>query len=272
MQKSAELFAEFLRIIESLRNPKTGCPWDLQQTHHSLRPYLIEEAYETLEAIDENNDCELASELGDVLLQIVLHAQIAAERGVFSIEDVISRISEKMIRRHPHVFGNTVVSGASEVVQNWEKIKYEERKEKQKEEEKTSVLSGVPAALPALFRAQRLGEKAAKVTFDWKSISGVWDKVKEELGELEAEITSRGDGGSTRNTDAIRHELGDLLFSICQLARWLDLNAEDCLRECCARFAGRFRALEESALKPLNQYSEEELEIRWQEAKKQTEK
>ena len=272
MDKTEEVFTRFVQVIKELRTPVTGCPWDLEQTHQSLKPYIVEETYEVLEAIDDGDDAELSSELGDVLLQVVLHAQLARDRGAFTIDDVISKVTDKMIRRHPHVFGDTAVSGTKEVLKNWEAIKHEERQNKQgmnkNGTEKESMLAGVPKAMPALLRAQRLGQKAAKVSFDWKSISGVWDKVKEEMGELEAEISAvQGRQASVDQKKALEHELGDLLFSLCQLARWLDTSAEDCLKGCCARFIERFSKMEEFAGKTLSEFSEDQLEDLWQRAK-----
>ena len=278
MPETSARFTRFVEIIAALRHPKTGCPWDLEQTHESIRPYLIEEAYEVLEAIEQRNDAELTKELGDLLLQVVLHAQIAKDRGAFGIDEILEKISEKMIRRHPHVFGTEHVSGPEEVLQNWEKIKYQERKEENQntsQEKKTSMLSGVPAAMPALLRAQRLGEKATKVSFDWTTLSGVWDKVKEETSELEAEIhTSLNREGPAPLRDiapkelaAAAHEIGDVLFSICQIARWLNLSAEDCLRFSCDRFVQRFAAMEQDAGRALHELTLDELEAAWQKAK-----
>ncbi len=266
MEKTGEVFARFVQVIKELRTPVTGCPWDLEQTHQSLKPYIVEETYEVLEAIDNCDDAELSAELGDVLLQVVLHSQLARDRGVFTIDDVVSKVTEKMIRRHPHVFGDTAVSGTKEVLKNWEAIKHEERQNKQGAE-KESMLAGVPKAMPALLRAQRLGQKAAKVSFDWKSISGVWDKVKEEMRELEAEFTAVQGQPSSEQKKALEHELGDLLFSLCQLARWLDTSAEESLKTCCARFIERFSKMEEFAGKALSEFSEEQLEALWQKAK-----
>ncbi len=266
VNKAEAAFARFVSIIKELRHPVTGCPWDLEQDHRSLRPYLIEESYEVLEAIESNDDTELASELGDVLLQVVLHSQVAEERGAFSIEDVINEVSEKMIRRHPHVFADVKVGSADEVVSNWEQIKIKER-ESGCETRPQSLLAGIPNALPALIRAQRLGEKAAKVSFDWENVEGVWAKVAEELHELSQEVFSQKAIESERKT-ALMHEMGDVLFSLCQLSRWLGISAEDALRECCARFTDRFRRMEQSATRPFSDHSANELEELWQQAKK----
>lgn len=276
MSSNAESFDKLVQIVAALRHPETGCPWDLEQDHRSLRPYLIEESYEAIEAIEDGNDKELCGELGDVLMQVVLHAQVASERGAFSIVEVIDAISEKMVRRHPHVFGEVNVSGSSEVVRNWEKIKIEERRaEPSSDAAKQSVLAGVTKSIPALIRAQRLGEKAAKVSFDWTSLGGVWDKVLEEVSELQAEINKTGQADlkshskpvSAELQSALEHEIGDLLFSLCQLSRWLGLGAEESLRSCCDRFTRRFQTLEQSTDRPLSELSEDELEAQWQKAK-----
>ncbi|MCC6220028.1 MAG: nucleoside triphosphate pyrophosphohydrolase [Deltaproteobacteria bacterium] len=278
-EETGILFNKFVNIIARLRDPQGGCPWDLKQTHESLRPYIVEEAYEMIDAVDGGDDKELCQELGDVLLQVVLHARIAEQRGAFSIGDVISSVSEKMLRRHPHVFGNVSVSDANEVVKNWEQIKYKERTEQAKGlntssednfPETPSLLSGVPSALPALLQAERLGEKAARVSFDWKNVSQVFEKVKEEISELECEVGYLSNEGESKrgfNRDAIEHEIGDVLFSLCQLSRWLDLSAEDCLRSCIRRFIARFRKMEAELGEKIASLGSEDLEKAWQKAK-----
>ncbi len=265
---TAERFLRFVEIVRALRNPDGGCPWDLEQTHLSLRPYLIEEAYEVLEAIDEGSDKQLADELGDVLLQVVLHAQVADDRKAFAIDQVLEAVSEKMIRRHPHVFGDVAVANSGEVLRNWEKIKSDERIANAEPEEKKSLLAGVPPAMPALLRAQRLGEKAAKVSFDWSDIAGVRAKVSEELTELDAELAAYAaapDRAAAR--PRVEEELGDLLFSLCQLARWLGVNAEDSLRSASGRFVSRFEQMEALATGPISELSSAEMEALWERAK-----
>lgn len=227
-----EQFGELVRIMERLRGPG-GCPWDREQTHQSIKRYLIEEAHEVAEAIDREDFDELCSELGDLLLQIVFHAQMAREAGRFTIEDVVRGIAEKMRRRHPHVFGDVEVSGAAEVLRNWARIKQEE---KQAHEDR-SLLAGVPRSLPALQRAHRLGEKASHVGFDWPDASSVLGKVREELNELEQALAA----GDNERTGA---ELGDLLFACASLARHLHLHAEDVLQAANDRFLARFRWME----------------------------
>ena len=278
MDKPEETFRQFVEIVKALRNPDGGCPWDLEQTHQTLRPYLIEESYEVLEAIDRADDRELKEELGDLLLQVVLHAQVAADRKAFNIDDVVNAIADKMVRRHPHVFGSTSVAGSSEVLKNWELIKTEERNKKDSTK-RASLLDGVPAALPSLLRAQRIGEKASRVSFDWDSVEGVWLKVQEELGELRDAIDALGEKVEKAQTTAppkrsvekqqhLESEIGDLLFSICQLGRWLGASAEDCLRGTIERFLARFQLMEKTTSRPLSELNVDELEALWQQAKK----
>jgi tetrapyrrole methylase family protein/MazG family protein len=252
---AADAFFDFVSTVKKLRDPDSGCPWDIEQSHESIRPYLIEEAYEVLQAIDGRDDEELKKELGDLLLQVVLHCQIAADRGAFTAADVVQAVNEKMIRRHPHVFGDTTVKGSGEVLKNWEQIKLKEKSEGE------SVLSGIPKALPALNRAQRLGEKAARFNFDWESLEGVVKKVEEEFGELRAEM-------ATGDTERIGEELGDLFFALAQLGRWMGVHSEDALRACCDRFTERFKLVEQLATGPLKDLSVDQLEELWQEAKR----
>ncbi len=258
MKNAEEAFTEFVALIKALRDPISGCPWDREQTHHSIKDYLIEEAYELLQAIEENDEEELKKELGDVLLQVMLHSQIAADRGAFTITDVLTSITEKMITRHPHVFGDVEVKNSAEVQKNWGQIKSAERKLTG-----TTILSSVPSAMPALVQAQRLGEKAASIGFDWKHPQGVWEKVEEEKKELlEAFSDAQGKGSKE-----LIHEVGDLLFALCQLSRWHNISAEDALRLSCKRFKERFLEMENALSRPLNKLTEEEMEGAWQEAK-----
>lgn len=209
-----------------------GCPWDRQQTLHTLRPYLLEEAHEVLEAIDLDDVAEHRAELGDLLFQIVFQSALREAQGHFGIDDVCQGIVDKMRRRHPHVFGDQQVRGAEEVAQRWAQLKAAERTDAPR-----GTLDGIPAALPALLRAQRLGERAAGVGFDWPDVQGVRDKVDEELGELD-EAMQAGDRA------AIEHELGDLLFTLTRLSAKLGLPPEDALRAANRRFEGRFRGIE----------------------------
>ena len=236
-----------------------GCPWDQQQDHRSRRPYLLEDAYEVLEALDSGDAEALKSELGDLLLQIVFHAQIAAENDEFDIEDVARSINEKLIHRHPHVFGEVHVDGASEVVVNWEKLKLEERGAAHR----TSVLDGIPLGLPALQYATKAQQKAARVGFDWDDAAGPLAKVHEEIGELES-ASACGDA------EAAERELGDLLFAICNLARFLGVDSESALRETVGRFRTRFEHMEATTAREGRSMAEmtlEELEELWQAAK-----
>jgi MazG family protein len=241
--EAARAFREFVLVIRALRKPGTGCPWDLEQDHRTLRPYLIEEAYEVLEAIDRGDDRALRDELGDLLLQVVLHVQVADDRSAFSITDVIRGITEKMVRRHPHVFGGVQVSGSAEVRRNWEQIKAAETQAAGTPP--AGALAGVPEALPALLRAQRLGEKAARVHYDSESVPAVFTKVREGLAKLEDEARSVGDAARPlpeERRGCLEDELGDVLFNLCQLARRLGLGAEDSLRATNRRFEDRFRS------------------------------
>jgi MazG family protein len=254
-----EAFEELVRVMHRLRGPG-GCPWDREQTHDSIKPYLIEEAYEVVEAIDARDDSELCGELGDLLLQIVFHAEMAGEQGRFSVTDVIRAITEKMVRRHPHVFADTRVSGAGEVVRNWSRIKAGERRTAAD----SSALAGVPRAMPALLRAQRLGEKAGHAGFDWREASGVLAKLSEELDELR---TAMANGDPAR----VEAELGDLLYAATSLARHVRLSAEDALTRAADRFSRRFRFMEDALAahgRDIHSATAEELDALWEEAKR----
>ncbi|MCL4164720.1 UNVERIFIED_CONTAM: hypothetical protein GTU68_067511 [Idotea baltica] len=255
--KNPKILDEFIQTVAALRDPESGCPWDLEQTHKTLRPYLLEETHEVLETIDSGNDEEFCDELGDLLLQVVLHAQIASERDAFDLSDVIDSVNKKMIRRHPHVFGDVTANTSEAVLKNWEQIKSQEKPEPKEKLPETKRLKGIPSSLPSLTRAQRIGEKAASVSFDWENLDDVFFKVKEELLELEEQIRRK----------ELEHELGDLLFSLSQLARWLGVNAEDSLRTTCERFIARFRGVEEKLESKFNEHSAEQLEALWQKVK-----
>jgi tetrapyrrole methylase family protein / MazG family protein len=249
-------FGRLVEIMQRLRAPE-GCPWDQEQTHRSLRPYLIEEMYEVLETLDRDAYGELKKELGDLLLQIVFHAQIASEEGLFDAAEVVAGINEKLIRRHPHVFGESRVEGARGVERQWEKIKLNE-------DHRPKLLEGVPQSQPALNRAFRVQEKAAGVGFDWPSVEPVWEKISEELGELKEEI-ARGD------QRAVEEEMGDLLFSMVNLSRKLGVNPEDALRGTVTKFTRRFSYIEEKLAeqgKGLHDSTLEEMDGLWNEAKK----
>ena len=263
-------FDKLVETVKALRDPETGCPWDIEQTHLSIRPYAIEETYEMIEAIENGDDKELCEELGDVLLQVVLHAQIAKDRNAFNIEDVARAVNQKMIKRHPHVFGDVNLKNAEAVKKNWEAVKQKEKEQK----ENKSLLSGVPKGMPALTRSERLGEKAGRLNFDWDNVRGVWEKVEEEISELKAEASPHFELNSVidrkieeKDLKKLEHEIGDALFSICQLSRWLGIHPEESLRACCDRFQDRFEKMEQKLTKPLSECSTEELEEVWQSVK-----
>ena len=254
-----EAFEKLVGIMHRLRSPG-GCPWDGEQSHASIKPYTIEEAYEVVEAIDAGDDRELCTELGDLLLQIVFHAEMANERGAFAIGDVVAAISDKMVRRHPHVFADVQVSGADEVLRNWSRIKADERRDSGD----ASALAGVPRAMPALLRAQRLGEKASHAGFDWTGTPGVLAKLREELGELEQAV-------ATGDRDHAAAELGDLLYAATSLARHLNVVAEDALKGAADRFTDRFRHMEAALAaqqRDVHGASPDELDVLWESAKR----
>jgi tetrapyrrole methylase family protein/MazG family protein len=221
-------------ISARLRAPD-GCPWDRKQTHLTLRPYLLEEAYETLDAIERGTPADLAEELGDLLLQVILHAQFAAEEGAFDLTDVYRSIAGKIVRRHPHVFGELEVDGVDQVLANWETIKADERAERGKASE--GAFGGVARALPALAGSREIQERASALGWDWDAIGGVWEKIAEELDELRA---------ATTDEDRL-HEMGDVLFALVNLSRWMKLDPEEALRAANQRWVGRYRRVEELA-------------------------
>ncbi len=247
-----ENFADLVQIMRELRG-ENGCPWDKEQTHESLRKYLIEEAYEVIEAIDRKDEEALKEELGDVLLQVIFHAQIAEERGSFDIADVLKSLASKLRSRHPHVFGNEDFETPEEVLRNWEKLKTREKKK--------GLLEGVSPTLPALIYSYQLQERAARVGFDWKKAQDVWEKVEEEISELK-EAVDRGRG--------VEHELGDLLFSLVNLSRHLGEDPELALKKACERFLSRFSYMEKEAEKEgkhLSELSLEEMDKLWEKSK-----
>lgn len=250
-------FSKLQEIIAVLRGPN-GCPWDKEQTHESLKKYLIEETYEVIEAIDSGDIDHLVEELGDVLLQVMLHAQIGEDEGYFAIDDVIEALSTKMIRRHPHVFGNRVVEDSEEVLRNWQEIKKQE-----KGETETSLLDGISMSMPNLLRAYEIQKKAAKVGFDWQEITPALEKVKEELEEFENEI-------KTASLLNAKKEFGDILFAFVNVARFLKIHPEEALFETNEKFIRRFGYIEEkvkNSEKPIEDHSLEELDRFWDEAK-----
>jgi nucleoside triphosphate diphosphatase len=248
---------EFLRFVEITKRLRKECPWDKEQTHASIRHSLIEEAYEVVETIDHNNLGELRKELGDLLLHVVFHANIAEETGEFTLREIIEGITEKLIRRHPHIFGDTKVSGSHEVKQNWEKLKMQEGRE--------SLMDGVPKQLPALLRAHRLTDKASKVGFDWKTKEDAWKKVEEEIRELHQAI----DDGDISLTDG---EFGDVLFALVNYSRFIGVNPENALRSTVDKFIARFQHIErrlKEMNKDIHSSSLEEMDRLWEEAKQQ---
>jgi tetrapyrrole methylase family protein/MazG family protein len=248
-------FGEFVRVIAILRGPD-GCPWDRVQTHRTLRKNIIEEAYETVAAIESEDDAELAEELGDVLLQVVLHAQIAADEDRFDIDDVALGITEKIRRRHPHIFGEAQAGTPDEVLANWDKIKHAEKSGKGH-----GALEGIPHALPALMHAQTISRKAVAVGFEWETLDDVWAKVHEEIDELKATQP-----GSPEAVD----EIGDVLFTVVNLARKQGIDAEMALRQTCEKFRMRWADMEASAAgmgRSLSELSLDEMESLWQQAK-----
>ena len=241
-------FEELLKIMQALRK---GCPWDREQTHESLKKYMIEEAYELLDAIDSEDDSRLKEELGDVLLQVVFHSQIAKERGAFDVWEVIESLNRKLVQRHPHVFG---YEPAEDVLKRWEENKAKERE---------SVLDGVPKSLPALMRSQKLQDRASLIGFDFENLQQVFEKIEEELSELKEAI-------KTGKREDVEHELGDVLTAIVELARFLNVDAEMCLQKANDRFERRFRYMEKMAKesgKNLKDMTLKEMDELWMKAK-----
>jgi MazG family protein len=257
---------DLIRIMAVLRTPAIGCPWDIEQDFWSIAPYTLEEAYEVADAIERGDLDDLREELGDLLLQVVYHARMAEEQGSFAFADVVDGISRKMVRRHPHVFGEAEIRGATEVKGLWDRIKHAEKAEKRNGaplSDGESLLDSVPAGLPALTRAVKLQHQAAKIGFDWATLKPVFEKLKEEIAELEAEIA---DGGA----QAIAEEYGDILFVLSNVARHLRLDPEAALRRANAKFARRFKHVERRLRedgRPADQVRLDEMDAWWNEAK-----
>jgi MazG family protein len=296
MSSTGERFERAVAIMERLRAPG-GCPWDREQTFDSIKPYTLEEAYEVLEAIDNRDWDELTGELGDLLLQVLFYAEMAKEQGTFSIDEVLERLSKKLVDRHPHVFGNVKAETSSEVLRNWEALKAEEKKKRleagggkaaKAEEEPKSVLAGVSSGIPALLEAFKLSSRAAHVGFDWPEIGGLFEKLNEEAGELQKELQQfpqpgpkpqargvAGSGGQKVEEDLRRRledEVGDLLFVVVNIARYLSLDPESALKRTNRKFKRRFQWLEEQLRgkgKLPQDASMDELENLWQQAKQQ---
>lgn len=251
---SKRSFDDLVKLMTRLRGPD-GCPWDRKQTLPDLKPYVIEEAYEVVDAIDRDDRAALLEEIGDLLLEAVFVAEITREEGTFDIYDSITAIHDKLVRRHPHVFGDVEAKDADEVLVNWEKLKRDERKAENK-----SVLSGVPQSLPALLKASRLTEKAARVGFDWRRTDDVFDKLDEEIAELREAVASN-------DAAHIEEEIGDLLFTIANIARKVNVNAEEALQSTNRKFKKRFESMESRTEKNLDQLTLEEMDRLWEEAK-----
>ena len=251
-------------LVQIMARLRRSCPWDREQTHESLVRYLIEEAYEVVDAIEGGVEAELCEELGDLLFQVVFHAQLATERGKFSVADVIDALSNKMIRRHPHVFGDVAVASVAEVWQNWDQLKAQEASSAAR----TSKLDGIPNGMPALQRGQKMQEKAARVGFDWRDAREITEKLAEELREFsEAKVLA---GKLAHEDPHVREELGDVLFTVVNLARKLNIDAEGAMRDANAKFDRRFRYMEQYALasgRELGDMTLDELEDLWQAAK-----
>lgn len=249
---------ELISIIRKLRAPD-GCPWDREQTHYSLRPNMIEEAYEAVDAIDDNDMKHLKEELGDVLLQVVLHSQIASEEGAFDIEDVAQELNKKLIHRHPHVFGNAKIDNSDDVLQAWDKLKAEEKTHRK------SAMDGISKSQAALISAQKISKKAVKQGFEWPDEETLYDCIKSEFQEFK----QAKENGDKLNME---EEFGDILFAVVNLARWNKIDAEQALLKANKKFEKRFRKMEELAEKPLTEYSLDEYDKLWQQAKKEIKK
>ena len=246
---------ELIDVIAKLRAPD-GCKWDREQTHMSLRPNMLEEAYEAVDAIDNDDMKHLKEELGDVLLQVVLHSQIAAEEGAFTIEDVAKGIKDKLIHRHPHVFGDVKVSSTQDILDNWERLKAEEKKHRK------SAMDGISKAQSALMSAQKISKKAVKTGFEWPSEESLYECIHSEYKEFQEAVKEQ-------NKEHMEEEFGDILFATVNLARWNKIDAEQALLKANKKFMARFRKMEELAVKPLEDYSFEEFDQLWKSAKKQ---
>ena len=254
MEKKYKNLEELIEVVAKLRAPD-GCPWDREQTHTSLRPNMLEEAYEAVDAIDENNMAHLREELGDVLLQVLLHSQIASESNEFTLDDVAKELKEKLIHRHPHVFGTAKINNADDVLKTWDKLKSEEKTERK------SAMDGLSRSQAALISAQKISKRAVKTGFEWPNEESLYDCVMSEIEEFkEAKIE--------KDKNHMEEEMGDILFAIVNLARWNKIDAEQALLKANKKFEKRFRKMEDLATKPLNDYSFEEFDNLWKQAKK----
>jgi MazG family protein len=250
---------EFDQLVEIVKTLRQKCPWDRVQTIASLKPYLVEEVYEAIQAIDDKNDQKLAEELGDMLLHVVMLSGMAQEKKSFSVKDVIKIISRKMVRRHPHVFAKGKAKTKEEVWLKWEKIKQQEVKAKGKKHK--GILASIPRSLPALYRAEKVQRRAARVGFDWDQVAGAWDKVHEELDEVKSEINSK----SKIKNSKLKEEIGDLLFAVVNVARKLEIDAEDALQLANTKFMKRFSRIEAALLK--KKLTLKQMDALWDKAK-----
>lgn len=254
MEKKYKNLEELIDVVAKLRAPD-GCPWDREQTHTSLRPNMLEEAYEAVDAIDENDMAHLREELGDVLLQVLLHSQIASESNEFTLDDIAKELKEKLIHRHPHVFGTAKINNADDVLKTWDKLKSEEKTERK------SAMDGLSRSQAALISAQKISKRAVKTGFEWPNEESLYDCVMSEIEEFkEAEIE--------KDKNHMEEEMGDILFAIVNLARWNKIDAEQALLKANKKFEKRFRKMEDLATKPLKDYSFEEFDNLWKQAKK----
>ena len=262
-QSALAAIQNLIEVVAQLRSPEGGCPWDLQQTPESLTPYVIEEAYEVVNAIKSGDQKAIAEELGDLLLQVILQAQIASEENQFSLTEVAQGITDKLIRRHPHVFANVEVEGVEDVRRNWEQIKAAEKGENPQLTQLLShKLSRYARSLPPLMGSMKMSKKAAAAGFEWENIEGVWEKFEEELAEFKDALKTDDPGHQEA-------ELGDVLFTLVNIARWYELDPSDALSGTNQRFIKRLSKMEAFAERPLTDYTLDELEALWQQAKKQ---
>jgi ATP diphosphatase len=259
MVMSDAAISKIEQIMKDLRDPTKGCPWDLKQTYQSIIPFTIEEVYEVVEAIEQKDFESLKDELGDLFFQVVFYSQLAREDGYFDLNDVINNLSDKLIRRHPHVFSSTSYDSENEVNSAWERQKQLERENKTTKS-RASLLDDIPKPLPELKRAQKIQNRVAKQGFDWESVEQVWDKIEEESIEVKEAVIQA-------DKESIEDELGDLLFSVVNLSRHLGVDADIALRKANGKFEKRFRELERKALLPISQYTLQQLERFWQESK-----
>lgn len=264
MSGNGNYFRKLVELMATLRGPE-GCPWDKEQTRETLMPMLIEEAYEVLEALDRGNEEELCEELGDLLFQIIFHSQISQEKGGFDAYQVCRRSYEKMVGRHPHVFGDQEIKDSRDLLKNWEDIKAAEKEAGGRKDHKTSLLDGIPERLPGMYEAVQITDKASRVGFDWQSLEGIWGKFDEEFDELNQAIESE-------DSHWIKEEVGDILFTAINVARFLSIDPETALKRANSKFAGRFRKMEEyfsNQGKKLKDIGLDEMEEQWKSIKEE---